>query len=267
MLPFNWEDIDHSLVHLKTTNVAEKMRKSMKRAEACIRHKNRGNLNDHTVPTLILKMKVENADRWTRRIYDIYCDVWETQGYPKSAAFIRAVRSQAIVPILGARANTIAGEFTTFAWQTNFSPETRDQMLKNLNLEMERLQTRWVRQLEVEALECEHAARRENRLRTELVPSSPPTSATEPARTPPAALQSALTDQTRREAVIRKVRNPERHTLLLIDEAALYYQVESRTIHRWITDGKLRKGGRRSSVTIESIQNWDKKRSRKPRSS
>src|SRR5207248_7475014 len=145
MPPFDWEDIDHSLVQLKTTNLAENMRKSLKRDEARIRYKNHGNLNDCAVPTLIFKMKLRNTDRWTRGIYDIYCDVWRTQGYPKSAAFIRAVRSHAIVPTLRSRANAITGEFTMFAWQTNFSPETRDQMLKNVNLEMERLQSRWVR--------------------------------------------------------------------------------------------------------------------------
>lgn len=160
MPSFNWQDIDHSLVQLKITDLAEKMRKSMKRAEACIRYKNRGNLNDCAVPTLILRMKQGNADRWARRIYAIYSDVWQTQGYSKSAAFIRAVCSQAVAPAIRARANAIADEFARFAWQTNFSPAIRDAMLETLDREMKRLQSRWERRLEAEAKEREYAERR-----------------------------------------------------------------------------------------------------------
>jgi hypothetical protein len=79
--------------------------------------------------------------------------------------------------------------------------------------------------------------------------------------------QTAPPKQTLLEAIVRKVENPQAYTALSISQAALYYQVRPRTIHRWIADGKLRRGGRRGSVTIESIQNWDKRRSRKPRSS
>jgi hypothetical protein len=182
MSSFNWEDIDHSLVQLKTTTLAEKMHKSIQRAEACIRYKSRGNLNDCAVPTLILRMKQRNADRSARRIYAIYCDVWQTQGYPKSAAFIREVCSQAVVPAIRARANAIAGEFAMFAWRTNFSPEIGEAMLKSLDRDMKQLQSRWERQLEAEAKECEHAERR--RLREALGASGSGLNGGKPGRKP-----------------------------------------------------------------------------------
>ena len=67
----------------------------------------------------------------------------------------------------------------------------------------------------------------------------------------------------RREAVIRKIRNSHTNTIVSVMEAALYFEVEGRTIYRWTDDGDLKKGARRGSITIESILQWETKRSRK----
>jgi hypothetical protein len=69
--------------------------------------------------------------------------------------------------------------------------------------------------------------------------------------------------QANREAAIKKVHNPQTYTVLTISEAALYFEVEPRTIHRWLDEGKLTQGVRRGSVTIRSIVKYEKKRSRK----
>jgi len=67
----------------------------------------------------------------------------------------------------------------------------------------------------------------------------------------------------RRELAIRKVRNPQSNTTVSIPDAALYFEVQSRTIRRWKDEGKLRSGPHRGSITIESGLQWQKKRSRK----
>jgi hypothetical protein len=135
----------------------------MQKEEATIRFDNRKNLNDCTVPTLVLEMQKKYTDEWARRVYEMYCDVWQVQRYEKSAAFIRAVCSRAVVPTIRARANAIAGEFAMFARRTSFSPNIRDAMLRGLDLDMKRLQSRWERRLEAEAKECEHAEPRKLR--------------------------------------------------------------------------------------------------------
>jgi hypothetical protein len=71
------------------------------------------------------------------------------------------------------------------------------------------------------------------------------------------------TEQNLREAVIRKVENPQTYTVLSIPEAVLYFEVRPRTIHRWTAEGKLKNGGRRGSITIESIRRLEKNHSRK----
>ncbi len=76
--------------------------------------------------------------------------------------------------------------------------------------------------------------------------------------------QSLPTQQVLREGVIKKVKNPEKHTLLSTPEAAAYFQVKPRTIYRWTVRGDLRSGARRGSITIDSVIRLEKKRSRKP---
>ena len=159
MALFRWEDIDHRLVVLKLVDLSEEMRNRIKADESRIRFENRFNLNSNTVPSLILQMKEKRADEWAQRVYEIYCAVWQTQGYVKSASFVRRVCAH-IVSMLGVRANSIASEFSRFARRTNFPYSLTTAHLNSLDLRMRRLQGRWQRRLEIEAKECEHAERR-----------------------------------------------------------------------------------------------------------
>lgn len=66
-----------------------------------------------------------------------------------------------------------------------------------------------------------------------------------------------------REAVIKKVKNPHLYNSLSTPEAAVYFEVEPRTIHRWTAEGDLKRGARRGSITIESVLRLERSRSRK----
>ena len=90
-------------------------------------------------------------------------------------------------------------------------------------------------------------------------------SSTEVGARPRVSLPDDPRDEARREAVIKKVQNPNRHTVLTIAEAVLYFEVKPRTIYRWYSKGILRSGGRRGSITIDSVVKLEKKRSRKRR--
>jgi hypothetical protein len=72
-------------------------------------------------------------------------------------------------------------------------------------------------------------------------------------------------NDTQREAVIKKVKNPQKFNVLSIPEAALYFEVQARTIYRWSLKGDLRAGARRGSITIDSVLKFEKRRSRKRR--
>jgi hypothetical protein len=159
MPTFGWQDIDHRLVVLKLIELGEELRTKTKADESRIRFENRLNMNSNTVPSLLLRMRVEHSDERARREYEIYCAVWQTQGYVKSAAFVRGVGAH-IVRMLGRRANSIANWFSRFVRQTNLPFSLRTAHLKSLDLRMQQLQGRWHRRIEIEAKECEHAERR-----------------------------------------------------------------------------------------------------------
>jgi hypothetical protein len=156
---FHWEDLDHGLLSLKLLNLAEDMHALVKADERRIQFENRGNANANAVPSLVLQMKQNRADEWASKTYEIYCEVWKTQGHAKSAAFVRAVCSHAIVPLLRARAKAIATEFSLFGIRTSFPGTIQAAHLQALKLNMQRIEDRWRRRLEIEAKECAHAQR------------------------------------------------------------------------------------------------------------
>jgi hypothetical protein len=257
---FHWGLIDHRLVMLRMLDLSTDMRKKVEADERRIQFENRLNMNSSTVPSLTLKMKEERADEWARIVYEIYCAVWQTQGYEKSAAFVRAVSAQVILRLLQSRAKAISGQFSKFAKRTRFNAMLTDAYLKSFELRMLRLQSRWQRQLEAEAKECEHLERKK-RIMSATKPNSPATNPDRP--TPLRQTGSPPIDESRRESIIRMVQNPQTYNILSTPDSACYFGVTERTVHRWKNDGKLISGARRGSITIKSIRQWEKKRSRR----
>lgn len=281
--PFRWEQIDRGLISLKTTDLAIETNDKIDAEERRIRFENQGNCNSNTVPTQILAMKEKFADEYAKQIYQIYCDVWETQGNAKSAAFVRAVLNHAVLVSLQARASSIAAEFSRSAVATAFNINLRNAHLESLDVRMRKLEGRWRRKLEAEAKELEH---KERLARNAVLGHAKATLAwvsktSSPGHTPEppnpgnvdhqhsdappvnAASKSALDDRLNLEIIIRKVRNPQSNTILTVPEAALYFSVTPRTIHRWVAVGRLTKGSRRGAITIASVRRSDARRSKK----
>jgi hypothetical protein len=85
-------------VDLKLTNLAEEMHRQIEADERRIRFENLRNLNSLAVPSLVLGMKERRTEEFAQQVYDLYCDVWQTQGHAKSAAFLRTVFRRGILP-------------------------------------------------------------------------------------------------------------------------------------------------------------------------
>src|SRR5260370_32950940 len=132
MPPFKWENIDHGLVGLKFTNLSEQMHQQIEADERRIQFENLGNLNSLAVPSLILEMKERRTEEFVQKVYELYCDVWHTQGQKKSAAFLRAVYGGGILPVLRAQASSIRSEFRVFARRPNFPDQGCDGPLQRL---------------------------------------------------------------------------------------------------------------------------------------
>jgi hypothetical protein len=106
-----------------------------------------------------------------------------------------------------------------FAKRTNFPSTIRDALIQSHRLEMERLQSRWERRLEAEAKECEHPERIET-LRSQMPLGD--SSATNRIQE---ASENVSADKIRREAIIKKVQNPQTNTILSVRETALHFEV------------------------------------------
>jgi hypothetical protein len=282
--------IDRRLVTLKGLDLSIEMNKKIKTEERRIRFENRLNLSGNAIASLVLKMKLERTDVWAQKLYEIYCDVWKIQGQIRTRRFIQSDCLQAVQSLIRTRTRVASQEFRRTANTGNLTGPLRDALMNSFKLKMRRLEGDWDRRLEIDARECEHAERigrqgvdhsggpssasdsqnknpKENGLidnigqgPTDALPSpSLPTNDLNGGGGGRAPIEDKL------QLIIHKVQNPKHFRTLAVREAALYCEVQPATIYRWIANGKLASGTRRGTVTTESINVYEKKRSRKPR--
>ena len=154
---FHWELIDHRLVGSKLTNLAEEMSESIRAEIGQIQFDNIGNSNSQTVRSQMIAMHLRRTDEWIEKTYNAYCEVWEKQGHPKTAAFIRAVSSHAIATIISARTNAVVAELSARRARTGSQIEPHNARIESFKRSMSRLAARWARKLEIEARECAHS--------------------------------------------------------------------------------------------------------------
>ncbi len=107
-----WNLIDHTLVGLKLSDLSEEFRKNINAEERQIRFDNRHNRNSQAVPSLLVQMQERRTDKWAEQTYKIYCDVWEKQGYKKTAEFVRAASARAIPPIISSRTTAVISQLS-----------------------------------------------------------------------------------------------------------------------------------------------------------
>jgi hypothetical protein len=159
--------------------------------------------------------------------------VWRiTSRRPLLPALIRAVRDRAIVPLFAARKSAVCGQVALRALRISQPP--KPLAMGEWMRRMDRLVDRWKRKLEAEAIVAQHAG---------LSSQSKEPARFESAVTPQASVANAsiltLTeafpqaetlenfeeneeDLVRREAIVKKVENPQAYKVLLIEEAAMY---------------------------------------------
>ncbi len=72
---FHWELIDHRLVGLRLTNLAEEMHHSMLAEISQIQFDNIGNSNSHAVLALTVALHLRRAEESIEKSYEVYCEV------------------------------------------------------------------------------------------------------------------------------------------------------------------------------------------------
>lgn len=154
---FDWQQVDHTLANLMLAEVSEELRERIKKDEQQILLDNSSNENALAIPAQRLKMQVLRTDEWAKRVYDVYCEVWQRQGNALSPEFLRAACANGIGTLIAARKGSVIGELELQALRTNSYPtEWLKAATAEFRREMERLFARWQRRVEIEAKTLEH---------------------------------------------------------------------------------------------------------------
>jgi Helix-turn-helix domain len=257
---FRWEDVDQRLVSPKTLEISREMHKRAAVGERRIADGTAGTGNSAGYLPRLFDFHEQLTDEWIEREYAAYCEARMQQNRQLCPEFIRALRDGPIAQLMAARRSSVLAEVGRRAAQ--IGEQSNPYSLEDWERKMGRLKARWNRRLEAEAVAAEYRVTKSLES-TRIHSSSLQGESLEQVDLTSAALRHAAAQNKRREAIINKVQNPQSYTIVSIEEAALYFGVRPRTIYRWNDEGKLKRGGRRGSIMIESIRRWQNKRSRK----
>lgn len=153
-----WGQIDHNLVGLELTDIAEDMHKIHLADVARIRDENRLNDNKNEHLRQRLKTSLQRLDECGERYYQAYCDTWAAQGERKSAVFVRCVYQHAIVPLFDARMRSVKSEISSENGRTrHWLHEILNAAFSSFDGDVERLKRRWARKIKREAKGREYA--------------------------------------------------------------------------------------------------------------
>jgi hypothetical protein len=110
-VPFNWQQVDEQLASILQNKVSEEVRKLINDDVGRIRFQNMHNGNSMAVPSARLQMYRLRTDEWAARLYEGYCEIWQTQRRHLSPEFLRAIVAHAIQTIVSVRKASVADEF------------------------------------------------------------------------------------------------------------------------------------------------------------
>lgn len=75
-----------------------------------------------------------------------------------------------------------------------------------------------------------------------------------PVSNPPSTAKQTSTDFSRREAILERIHTAPRGMTFRNDEAACALGIHVNTVRNWIDEGRLTRGAKRATVTVESIR-------------
>lgn len=91
--------------------MSEEVRKLIDDDVGHIRFQNMHNGNSMAVPSSRLQMYRLRTDEWAARLYEGYCEIWQTQRRHLSPEFLRAIVAHAIQTIVSVRKASVVDEF------------------------------------------------------------------------------------------------------------------------------------------------------------
>jgi hypothetical protein len=155
-LPFRWEDLDQRLLSPKLERLAIEMHKRIADAERRIDSEVARSGNTAGYLSRLFDFHEQLTDEWANRTYTACCEACEQQNRPITPAFIRAVRDEAIVPLIATRNSTVLWQVDLRGTRTRQKPNAG--ALGAWRRKMGSLAARWCNDLEAKAVATEYRA-------------------------------------------------------------------------------------------------------------
>jgi hypothetical protein len=146
---FFWREFDERLLTPKRDELYEEMSKRIDANDAKIALVRHGNYLSRRLGFL-----EPLIDEYAGRLYAAYCRAWEEQDRSVSPSFIRAIRDRPIAFIFAGQ--KLATHERAARWARQRGESLDLAALKNWDLKIDRLATRWWHKLEAEAVACEY---------------------------------------------------------------------------------------------------------------
>jgi hypothetical protein len=141
----------------KLSYLSKEMQKKFAEEKRRVQNESRQTGNSGAYYPKFIDMCESHTDEWLTGTYQVYCDVWATQGKEKSAAFIRTVFEKGLTPVIAVRRSTIFGELRLHSVRTRKGQNST--AAGELTRRLQKLQADWKTKLEIDAIECRHPKR------------------------------------------------------------------------------------------------------------
>ena len=104
-----------------------------------------------TVPSQRLRMQRLRAEEWAARLYEGYCEIWQTQRMPISAESLRGIVKNAISVLCSARVGAVTDEFVREQNRTGSDANWLKPALKACKRDLQMLEHSWNQTAELDA--------------------------------------------------------------------------------------------------------------------
>ena len=150
-VPFHWQQVDQRLSGILQSKVSAEIRELITDDVGHIRFQNMHNGNSMTVPSQRLRMHRLRTEEWAARLYEGYCEIWQTQRMPISAEFLRGIVKNAISVLCSARVGAVTDELVSEQHRTGSDANWLKPALEAFKRALQMLEHNWNQTAEFDA--------------------------------------------------------------------------------------------------------------------
>jgi hypothetical protein len=155
-VPFHWQQVDQRLSGILQSKVSAELGHLMTDDVGHIRFQNMHNVNSMTIPSQRLLMQRLRTKEWAARLYEGYCEIWQTQRMPISADSLRGIVKNAISVLCSARVNAVTYDFVQEQHRTGSDAKWLKPALEAFKRDLQLLEHNWTQTAEFDAMTVQY---------------------------------------------------------------------------------------------------------------